>query len=79
GPKSYPELPIGNISFLDAIPPIGTKLALNISNNTKALGPQSEPAVINGPVKRTLYFYFGLPRTTNAKEQYSRPEIDQVF
>lgn len=79
GARPHPELPVGNISFLDCIPPIGTKLALNISYNTSALVPQSEPAKINAPVKRTLYFYFGLPKTTNAKEQYSRPEIDNVF
>ncbi|GAA4756025.1 glycoside hydrolase family 2 protein [Flavisolibacter ginsenosidimutans] len=79
GPKSYPELPVGNISFLDAIPPIGTKLALGINNNTASLGPQSELAKFNGPVKHTLYFYFGLPKTSNTKEQYSRPAIDQVF
>jgi hypothetical protein len=79
GPKPFPELPGGNISFLDCIPPMGTKLAFNISTNTAALGPQSEQTKINGPVKRTLYFYFGLPKTTNAKEQYSRPAIDTVF
>jgi hypothetical protein len=79
GPKPFPELPVGNISFLDCIPPMGTKLAFNISANTAALGPQSELTKINGPVKRTLYFYFGLPKTTNSKEQYSRPAIDNVF
>jgi hypothetical protein len=79
GVKPFPELPAGNISFLDCIPAMGTKLALNISANTSVLGPQSEPTNISGPVKRTLYFYFGLPKTTNAKEQYSRPAIDNVF
>jgi hypothetical protein len=79
GVKPFPELPAGNISFLDCIPAMGTKLALNISSNTSALGPQSEPTKINGPVKRTLYFYFGLPKTNNTKEQYSRPAIDNVF
>ena len=79
GERPHPVLPVGNISFLDAIPPIGTKLALNISYNTSQLGPQSEPTKINGPIKRTLYFYFGLPKTTNSKEQYSRPLIDNVF
>ena len=79
GVKPHPELPAGNISFLDCIPPIGTKLALNISSNTSVLGPQSEPTKINGPVKRTLYFYFGLPKYDNSKEQYSRPLIDNVF
>ncbi len=77
--RPHPVLPNGNISFLDAIPPIGTKLALNISYNTSQLGPQSEPTKINKPIKRTLYFYFGLPKTTNSKEQYSRPAIDNVF
>ena len=77
--RPHPELPVGNISFLDAIPPIGTKLALNISYNTSQLGPQSEPTKINGPVKRTLYFYFGLPKTSDSNEQYSRPAIDNVF
>lgn len=79
GVKPFPELPAGNISFLDCIPAMGTKLALNISANTSQLGPQSEPTKINRPVKRTLYFYFGLPKTTNSKEQYSRPAIDNVF
>lgn len=79
GVKPHPELPVGNISFLDCIPPIGTKLALNINYNTSALGPQSEPTTIKGPVKRTLYFYFGLPKTSDSKEQYSRPAIDNVF
>ncbi len=79
GARPAPELPIGNISFLDCIPPIGTKLALNISYNTAALGPQSELTKIDKPIKRTLYFYFGLPKTSNTKEQYSRPAVDQVF
>ncbi|WP_242692246.1 glycoside hydrolase family 2 protein [Aridibaculum aurantiacum] len=77
--RPHPVLPVGNISFLDAIPPIGTKLALNVSTNTRQLGPQSEPNHLSGRKKRTLFFYFGLPKTTNSKEQYSRPEIDNVF
>jgi hypothetical protein len=60
--RPFPDLPKGNISFLDCIPPIGTKLALNINYNTAALGPQSELTKIAGPVRRTLYFYFGLPK-----------------
>lgn len=79
GPRPAPQLPTGNISFLDCIPAIGTKLALTVSNNTAALGPQGEPTKIDGPVKRTLYFYFGLPKNNNTKEQYSRPAIDNVF
>jgi hypothetical protein len=79
GVKPHPELPIGNISFLDAIPPIGSKLALNINYNTSALGPQSEPNKINETIKRRLYFYFGTPKNIIGKELYSRPEIDSVF
>jgi hypothetical protein len=79
GVRPHPELPNGNISFLDCIPPISTKLALNISYNTSALGPQSEPTRITAPIKRTLYFYFGTPKTNVSKEQYSRPLIDNVF
>ena len=39
GPRNYPAPPPGNISFLDAIPPVGTKLAMGISNDTWNLGP----------------------------------------
>jgi hypothetical protein len=60
GPKNYPELPVGDISFLDAISPIGTKLAMGISNDTWNLGPMGELNKMDKPVKRTLYFYFGL-------------------
>ncbi len=77
--KPHPEIPVGNISFLDCIPPIGTKLATGLTTNTKVYGPMSELNHLNGSKKRTLHFYFGLPRTTNAKEQYSRPAIDNVF
>jgi hypothetical protein len=67
GAKPFPELPPGNLSFLDYIPPMGTKLALNISTNTSALGPQSETNKIKGTTKRRLYFYFGLPKPSNTK------------
>jgi hypothetical protein len=56
-----PALPSGNISFLDGIPPTGTKLWTNISANASKLGPNSELNIMNEPVKRSLYFYFGLP------------------
>jgi hypothetical protein len=79
GTKPHPELPVGNISFLDCIPPIGTKLATGLTTNTKVYGPMSELNHLDGSKKRTLYFYFGLPKTTNSKEQYSRPAIDNVF
>ena len=60
GSKNYPVLPVGDISFLDAIPPVGTKLAMGISNDTWNLGPMGELNKMDKPVKRTLYFYFGL-------------------
>ena len=59
GPKNYPALPVGDISFLDGIPPVGTKLAMGISNDTWNLGPAGELNKMDKPVKRTLYFYFG--------------------
>jgi hypothetical protein len=77
--KPHPEIPAGNISFLDCIPPIGTKLATGLTTNTKVYGPQSELNHLSGSKKRTLYFYFGLPKTTDSKEQYSRPAVDDVF
>lgn len=77
--KPHPEIPVGNISFLDCIPPIGTKLATGLTTNTKVYGPQSELNHVSGSKKRTLYFYFGMPKTTNSKEQYSRPAVDNVF
>lgn len=77
--KPHPQLPIGDISFLDCIPPIGTKLATGLTTNTKVYGPMSELNHTSGNKKRTLCFYFGLPKTTSSKEQYSRPAIDNVF
>ena len=77
--RPHPELPVGNISFLDCIPPTGTKLATGLNTNTKLLGPQSELNHLSGDKKRTLYFYFGLPKTGSSKEQYSRPAVDNVF
>jgi hypothetical protein len=77
--KPHPELPVGNISFLDCIPPIGTKLATGLTTNTSVYGPMSEPNHVSGTHKRTLYFYFGLPKTTTTPEQYNRPAVDNVF
>jgi hypothetical protein len=77
--KPHPEIPVGNISFLDCIPPIGTKLVTGLSTNTKNLGPQSELNHVSGSKKRTLYFYFGMPKTSESKENYSRPAVDNVF
>ncbi|MCB9307328.1 MAG: glycoside hydrolase family 2 [Lewinellaceae bacterium] len=61
GPTPHPALPPGDISFLDAIPPIGTKLATGLDTKTEELGPESELNHPAGPLRRTLYFYFGLP------------------
>lgn len=77
--KPHPEIPVGNISFLDCIPPIGTKLATGLTTNTKVYGPMSELNHVSGSKKRTLYFYFGTPKMTVTKENYSRPAVDNVF
>lgn len=74
GPKPSPALPVGDISFLDRIPPIGGKLSFNISNNTTTLGPLSEPNKVDGLTKRTLYFYFGLPKTGTENHQFTMPK-----
>lgn len=79
GIKPFPALPPGNISFLDCIPPMGTKLATNLNTNTASLGPQSEQTNLSMPVTRTLFFYFGTPPLESKKEQYSRPDVDEVF
>jgi hypothetical protein len=77
--KPHPEIPVGNISFLDCIPPIGTKLATGLTTNTRVYGPQSELNHLTGSRKRILYFYFGMPKVNTTKEQYSRPAVDDVF
>lgn len=79
GVRPHPELPRGDISFLDAIPPIGTKLALNINYNTSGLGPQSEPNHINRTIKRTIWFYFGLPAPEVQREQFRMPSVNDLF
>jgi hypothetical protein len=79
GITPHPALPVGDISFLDAIPPIGTKLALNISANTANLGPAGEFAKFNGPVKRTLWFYFGLPKPEDQRKQFTMPSVNDLL
>ncbi|OON66491.1 glycoside hydrolase family 2 protein [Hymenobacter sp. CRA2] len=79
GVKPFPALPVGNLSFLDAIPPLGTKLALNIDADTKNLGPQSELNYLSGTRKRTLYFFFGLPKMSGAPQPYTAPAKDDLF
>jgi hypothetical protein len=50
-----PPFPSGNISFLHAISPIGTKFT-----RADAEGPQSQKNIFNGEIlKGTLYFRFG--------------------
>jgi beta-galactosidase/beta-glucuronidase len=60
GIKPYPELPSGNISFLDCIPPIGTKMAVRIDGNASVNGPMGKMNEIDTTFNHTLYFYFGL-------------------
>jgi hypothetical protein len=76
GKRPQPQLPAGDISFLDNIPPIGTKLALNINSNPGNLGPSSELARQNTPVKRTLYFYFGHPKLHGENRQFVMPAVN---
>lgn len=58
GDKKTPILPIGDISFLDAIPPIGTKNSVS-NNAVKELGSSSELNNINEAKERTIFFFFG--------------------
>lgn len=74
GAEGYPKLPSGNISFLDAIPPLGTVLAFNINDKTETLGPESETNHLNGTFKRTLYLYFGLPDLGDENKQFTMPK-----
>lgn len=60
GIEPHPELPAGDISFLDYIPPTGTKMSININAQPSRLGPQSEPNVINQPVEKNIFIYPGL-------------------
>ncbi|QNH63536.1 glycoside hydrolase family 2 protein [Hymenobacter sediminicola] len=79
GVQPSPALPVGNLSFLDAIPPLGTKLALNIDANTANLGPASELNHQRGARQRTLFFYFGLPKTDRQPQPYTAPAKDDLF
>lgn len=58
GLKPHPDLPIGDISFLDYIPPTGTKMSVRINAQPERLGPSSQMNEIDGVFERTLYFYF---------------------
>ncbi|GAB2628434.1 glycoside hydrolase family 2 [Streptomyces capparidis] len=48
-----PPFPPGDISFLDAIPPIGTKF-----DPPEALGPEGRPNPARGTYRRTVYLRF---------------------
>lgn len=77
GAKPHPELPLGDISFLDVIPPIGTKLALNMTTDTKGLGPQSELNHLDGKlIERKIYFYFGIPKVKGENKQFEMPKVN---
>ncbi|MBD1428624.1 glycoside hydrolase family 2 [Sphingobacterium sp. DN04309] len=76
GPQGYPQLPSGNISFLDAIPAIGSKLALGINNNAGVNGPAGELNKMQGTISRTLYFYFGTPKGSKDNTQFEMPKVN---
>jgi|WetSurMetagenome_2_1015567.scaffolds.fasta_scaffold00125_33 hypothetical protein len=61
GPTSYPLLPPGDISFLDCIPALGSKLAIGLTTDASVYGPAGRMAEMNGVKKHTLWFYFGVP------------------
>ncbi len=60
GPKSYPELPPGDISFLDCIPALGSKLATGLTTDASVYGPAGKPTEMSGVKKHKLWFYFGI-------------------
>ena len=61
GPKSYPELPPGDISILDCIPPLGSKLATGLTTDASVYGPEGRLTEMNGIRKHKIWFYFGIP------------------
>ena len=61
GPKSYPELPVGDISFLDCIPALGSKLATGLTTDASVYGPAGKINELSGIKKHKLWFYFGVP------------------
>jgi len=59
GIEPSPELPSGDISIMDAIPPIGTKMSMKINARAMTTGPMGYLNKLNGTFKHKLYFYFG--------------------
>ena len=62
GITPLPELPAGDLSFLDNIPPIGTKLGTKVNAHPWTLGPQSRKNETDTTYNRTIWFYFGEPQ-----------------
>lgn len=60
GIQPHPALPVGDISFLEGIPAVGSKLGLRITPRPQMYGPAGEMNEFAGEQKRTLYFFFGL-------------------
>ncbi len=61
GIVSYPLLPPGDISFLDCIPALGSKLATGLTTDASVYGPAGKMTEMNGVKKHKLWFYFGIP------------------
>jgi hypothetical protein len=59
-PTHHPALPPGDISFLDAIPPIGTKMSTRLNAGAASTGPQGGANELDGTFTHTLYFDFGI-------------------
>ncbi|HTN19971.1 MAG TPA: glycoside hydrolase family 2 TIM barrel-domain containing protein [Pelobium sp.] len=74
GIKPHPSLPIGDISFLDGIPAIGSKLGLRITPHPEIYGPAGDMNEFKGEQKRTLWFYFGLQQQGEANNQFVMPK-----
>ncbi|WP_163406903.1 glycoside hydrolase family 2 protein [Flavobacterium ajazii] len=68
GVKPHPALPSGDISFLDAIPAVGSKMGISPAN-VRSFGPQSDLTEVKSPAKRTIYFYFGTPKKSKDKTE----------
>jgi hypothetical protein len=61
GPKSFPELPPGDISILDCIPALGSKLATGLTTDASVYGPAGKINELSGLKRHKLWFYFGVP------------------
>jgi hypothetical protein len=75
GIKPHPDLPLGNISFLDGIPAIGSKLGMRITPKPEMYGPAGDMNVFAGEKKRTLFFFFGLAPSDKANN-FVMPKVN---